>query len=102
MKWGFTISIFLALLAPAGAHAQESLHTERLDASFQDNGDWALTDAFVGITWHGHWINDRLMRVTGSDGSCFILTEHASDMAQLSCEDLTEVSILLTNQSKSF
>ncbi len=99
MKWGFTFSIFLALFAPFGVYAQESLHTERLDISFQDNGNWTLTDRLVGITWHGEWINNQLMRVTGSDNTCFVIGENSHGMVQLDCENLKEISVLLANDS---
>ena len=95
MKLGYIILIFLALMAPIRVFGQESMRTERVEASIQDNGNWDLTDLLTGITWHGQWISDRLMKVTGSDDSCFVIGENEHGMVQLNCQNLKEISILL-------
>ena len=76
-------------------HASESFQTNRVQASVQDNGNWKLTDTLTDITWHGEWIANHLMKVTGSDDSCFVIGENQEGMIQLDCQNLKEISILL-------
>ena len=97
MKSVYIVLILVVLLVPSFAFAQESLATDRLQASFEDNGNWQLTDNQVNITWHGEWITKDLMRVTGSDNSCFIIGQNQDGMVQLDCQNLKEISILFSH-----
>lgn len=71
------------------------MSSSRVNATIEDNGNWQLTDNKVGITWHGAWQSGNMMKVVGSDGSCFILGENEDGMVQLDCKNLKEISILL-------
>jgi hypothetical protein len=95
MKLTHIILILSVLLTPTLALGNESIATDRLQISIEDNGNWQLTDNLVNITWHGEWITEQLMRVTGSDNSCFIISENQDEMVQLDCQNLKEISILL-------
>ena len=90
------VVLFLGLLIPFFSLAAESVDTGRVQASVQDNGNWELTDSTTQITWHGEWIANHLMKVTGSDNSCFIIGENQDGMVQLNCQNLQEISILLS------
>lgn len=78
---------------------QESLHTEQLEFSLEENGNWTLTDLISKETWRGEWIDIFTMKVTGSDNSCFLITENEHGMVQLDCENMTEISILIPSES---
>ena len=90
------VVLFLGLLTPFIIHASETVNTGRVQASVQDNGNWDLTDSVTHITWHGEWIAGHLMKVTGSDNSCFVIGENQDGMVQLDCQNLKEISILLS------
>ena len=90
------VVLFLGLLMPLFIHASESVSTNRVQASVQNNGNWELTDTFTNITWHGEWIANHLMKVTGSDNSCFVIGENQDGMVQLDCQNLKQISILLS------
>lgn len=91
------IAIFLTLiLSPFFVLGRESVETERVQASVEENGNWELTDLVANITWQGQWISPVLMKVSGSDGSCFILGENENGLVQLNCHDLKQISILLS------
>ena len=85
------------LLAPGSAWAHEALAAGRIQATFEDSGAWEMTDTAVGTTWRGEWLSPALMKVSGTDGSCFILTEYESGLAQLACGDLRKLSILVSH-----
>lgn len=94
------IAIFtVALWTPLSAFAQESLITNRLEMSFEEGGNWQLTDIQAQITWRGQWISDRLMKVEGTDNSCFIVSEEQGDMIQTDCKDVTKISMLISGAS---
>ena len=97
MKTAIITAMILALGAPTGALALESVAKERIQFSIEDNGNWRLTDSEVDIAWEGEWITPDLMKVTGSDGSCFILVEKEGDMVSLDCSDFTAISILFSS-----
>ncbi len=88
--------LFIGLLMPFFIHASESVNTGQVQATVQDGGNWELTDSAAQITWHGQWIANHLMKVTGSDNSCFIIGENQDGLVQLDCQNLTEISILLS------
>ena len=96
MKYAYIILILVILSTPIFVFAKESLTTGRLQMTFEDNGNWQLTDNQVNITWHGQWIYNNLMKVTGSDDSCFIIGENRDGMVQIDCQNLTEISVLLS------
>src|SRR5258708_11192486 len=98
MKSAYYILILLAIFTPVLALARESLTTDRFQAFVEDTGNWQLTDNGAHITWQGQWLPGHLMKVTGSDDSCFIIGENADGMIQLDCRDLTQVSVLLSYQ----
>lgn len=89
----------VALWSPFLAFAQESLVTNRLEMSFEEGGNWALTDIQAQITWRGQWISDRLMKVEGTDNSCFIVSEEQGDMVQIDCKNSKKISMLLASRS---
>src|SRR3989344_3259444 len=92
----WVVAIFFGLLTPIFIHASESLSTDRVQAKIEDNGNWELTDLVTQVTWHGEWITNHLMKVTGSDNSCFVIGENQDGIAQLDCHNLKEISILLS------
>jgi hypothetical protein len=91
--------LFVAFFAPLFLYANESVDTGRMQASVKNNGNWELTDSATHVTWYGEWIAPRLMKVTGSDNSCFVVGENEIGMVQLDCRDLTQISILLSYQN---
>lgn len=96
MKFVYLTAVFVILLIPPLALASETMGNERVLATIEDSGNWQLTDNKVNVTWKGQWINKHLMKVTGSDNSCFILGENENGLVQLDCQDLREISILLS------
>ncbi|MEK9158355.1 MAG: hypothetical protein AAB638_04220 [Patescibacteria group bacterium] len=96
MKFISIILLLIALSVPIFALAQETIETERVQASIQNNGNWELTDTLTQVTWYGEWITENLMKVTGSDDSCFVIGENETGMVQLDCQDLKQISILLS------
>lgn len=95
------IILFAALLAPVLALAQDTIITPRVEATIDNNGDWELTDSLSQISWHGQWITATLMKVTGTDSSCFVIGENETGMVQLDCTNLRQISILLSYNSSS-
>ncbi len=95
MKTLFALLVFATIFVPFAVSARETLASDRVKATIEDNGNWELTDTKVGVTWRGEWQQGRMMKVVGSDNSCFILGENKDGMVQLDCKDLKQISILL-------
>lgn len=96
MKYVYITLILLVFLAPVSIFGQESLVTDRLQMTIEDNGNWQLTDLQVNITWRGEWIAERLMKVTGSDNSCFIMSEDQEGLMKLDCQNLEKIDTFLS------
>lgn len=86
----------MVLLAPRLVFGADSLKTDRIEATFEANGNWHLTDLEINVTWRGVWITEDLMKVTGTDNSCFILGQNENGMVEIDCNNLKELSILLS------
>lgn len=95
MKFTYIILLLLIVAVPQLSFARQTMGNTQVEATIEDSGNWELTDNKVGITWTGQWINKKLMKVTGSDDSCFILGQNESGLVQLDCQSLKEISILL-------
>jgi len=95
MKYIPIILILFTLLSPNLVFGNESIATDRLQISIENDGNWQLTDNLTDITWRGEWITGHLMKVTGSDNSCFFIGENQNGMVQFDCQNLKEVSVLL-------
>ncbi|MBA3732842.1 hypothetical protein H0W91_00515 [Patescibacteria group bacterium] len=94
MKFIAGTCLFIALLSPNFAVAA-GFQSEKVSASIEDNGNWQLTDLQSHVTWHGEWLFGHMMKVSGSDDSCFILGENEKGLVQLDCTNLKEISILI-------
>ncbi len=91
------ILIFMCVLAvPAGVFAVETVATERIQFFIEESGNWSLADIETGISWRGEWLTADLMKVSGTDGSCFILTEREGDIVELDCANLTQISVFFS------
>ncbi len=101
MKLVSILLLLTAIFLPVFTMGQESLRTDRVQATFQNNGGWELTDTLTGITWYGQWISESLMKVSGTDNLCFVIGKNESGMIQLNCRDLTQISILLAYKGDS-
>lgn len=96
MKTLFALLVLAPILMPFAVSAKETLASHRVKATIEDNGNWQLTDNEAGVTWHGEWQHGRMMKVVGSDNSCFIIGENRDGVVQLDCKDLKQISILLS------
>lgn len=95
MKFVYIILLLLVMALPQLSFASQTMGNIQVEATIEDSGNWQLTDNKVGTTWTGQWINKNLMKVTGSDDSCFILGQNENGLVQLDCQNLKEISILL-------
>jgi hypothetical protein len=92
MKKALFLLTILVLSAPAGAlAAQQSIATNHIQFSMEESGNWSLYDIEQGVVWHGEWITPDFMKVSGTDGTCYVLTERGGEMLQLDCRYLTEI-----------
>lgn len=81
------------ILFTSVALASESYRSDKVYFAFNDNGDWELYDSVNDISYIGEW-HGSLMKVTGSDGTCYWLAETSEGLEQSGC-DLKSVSILI-------
>ncbi len=96
MKGVMILLVILALTFPVGAFAAQSVITERVQFSIEEDGSWFLADLEAGIFWQGTWITPELMKVSGTDDTCYLLAEKGENMLQFGCPDLTQLSILFS------
>ncbi len=95
------VLITALLLMPVLSMAQSTIITPRVQATIKDGGNWELTDTLANVTWYGQWITPGLMKVTGTDNSCFVIGENDTGMVQLNCTNLRQISILLSYANAS-
>ena len=98
MKLGSIILLLAILVIPTFAFGNQIVQNERITATVLESGNWQLTDLKVNTTWKGVWLSGHLMKVVGSDGSCFIMGENEHGLVQLDCHDLKQLSILFSYQ----
>lgn len=85
---------FLVLANPLATKAQESYQiSDNLSFQILDNGDWQVR--VYGTDYLFHWLTPDLMRVEGSDNSCWYVYESAIGETITSDCSLVSLSKLL-------
>lgn len=101
MKTTIILGIIFTLATPAVVFATESVVTVRVQFSIEESGDWSLSETDSGLAWKGEWFTPDILKVSGTDGSCFMVTERDGNTIQLDCSDLKEISILLSSSNRA-